>query len=140
MKDVLHSGKILAVNPEFTSVELLESNAHCTGCHAVMLCGMGKVKKKVVQVQTDPLTTYEVGETVQVILTGQMGLKAVWIGYIAPLVILLVLLLVMIACHADELVAGLTAGGTVALYYLVLYLLRSRLVDEYIFTIKKLKP
>lgn len=139
MKDVLHSGKVIAVNPEFTSVELLNANSYCTDCHAVMLCGMGKVEKKVVQVQTDRWTQYEPGEIVEVILKGQMGLKAVWVAYVIPLVILLAVVLVMIACHAGELVAGLTAAGTVALYYLMLYLFRDRLNDEYIFTIKKLK-
>ena len=139
MKDVLHSGKVIAVNPEFTSVELLNANSYCTDCHAVMLCGMGKVQKKVIQVPTDRWTHYEEGEIVDVILKGQMGLKAVWIGYVIPLIILVAVVLVMIACHAGELVAGLGAAGAIALYYLLLYLFRDRLIDEYIFTIKKLK-
>lgn len=139
MKDVLHSGKVISVNPAYTSVEILNHNSYCTDCHAVMLCGMGKVKKKVIQVLTDPRIPLEEGEIVDVILKGQMGLKAVWIGYVAPLVVLLAVLMVLIAVDAGELVAGLVAAGTVALYYLAVYLLRDRLIDEYIFTIKKIK-
>ena len=139
MKDVLHSGKVIAVNPEFTTVEILNANNYCTDCHAVMLCGMGKVKDKVIQVRTDYRNLCEEGEIVEVILKGQMGLKAVWIGYVVPLIIVMVIVMVMIALHASELVAGLTSAGCVALYYLTVYLLRDRLIDEYIFTIRKLK-
>ena len=135
--DVSHTGKVIAVNPGFTTV-VIESASACASCHAAGLCGMGEVKEKVIQVATDPRAGYTVGETVEIILKATMGLKAVWIAYVIPLVILLGVVLGVSALGGGELVAAGAGVGAVALYYLAVYLLRNRLNDTYIFTLKKI--
>ena len=59
-----------------------------------------------------------------------------WLAYVAPLVVLLAVLLGLLAVGAGELAAGLCGIGGVALYYLVLWLFRDKLRNEYIFTIE----
>ena len=71
-----------------------------------------------------------------VVLKASMGFKAVWLAYFLPLVVLLAVALGLIALGVGEVAAGLAGLGAVALYYLVLWLFRDRLRNEYIFTIQ----
>ena len=76
------------------------------------------------------------GDQVEVVLKASMGMKAVWLAYCIPLVVLLAVILGLMALGVAEVPAGLAGIAAVALYYLVLWLLRDRLKNEYIFTIK----
>ncbi len=136
--DVSHSGRVVAINPQLTTVEILSASA-CASCHAAGLCGMGEMQEKAIQVPTDMRAGLVVGEQVEVVLKATMGLKAVWIAYVVPLVVLLVVVLALTAAGTGELVSALSGLGAVALYYLAVYLLRSRLQDTYIFTVNKKK-
>ena len=134
--DITHSGKVVAVNPQFVTVEIL-SSAACASCHAAGVCGMGEYQKKAIQVPASMREEYAVGEEVDVILKATMGLKAVWLAYVVPLVILLAAVLGLTALGCGELVAAASGIGAVAVYYLLIYLFRKRLNDTYIFTIRK---
>lgn len=132
--DIAHKGKIVSLTPEFTTVEILSESA-CGSCHAAALCGMAELKKKVLELPTRPYASFRVGEEVNVVLRRTMGFKAVWLAYVLPLAVLLAVLFVLTALGVMELTAGLAALGAVALYYLVLRLLRDRLRNEYSFYI-----
>lgn len=66
-----------------------------------------------------------------------MGFKAVWIAYVLPLLILVTDILVCSAAGAGEIFSGLSALGCVGIYYLIIYLLRGKLKNEYTFYLKK---
>ena len=66
-----------------------------------------------------------------------MGLKAVWISYVIPLAILMILILSLSAVTVHEVYAGLGAVAGVALYYLVIYLFRDKLSKDFVFYIKE---
>ena len=65
-----------------------------------------------------------------------MGLKAVWISYVIPLAVLMILILSLSAVFESEAFVGLASVGGVALYYLVIWLFRNRLKNEFVFYIK----
>ena len=134
-KEVEHSGKVVRMTPQVTTV-VIEQHAACAGCHAAGLCGMAELEEKTVEVPTDPYATYGVGDTVQVVLKASMGMKAVYLAYFIPLLVLLGVILGLMALGVQEVPAGLAGLAAVGLYYLGLYLLRDRLKNEYIFTIK----
>ncbi len=134
-KEIYHEGKIIEITPEFTSVEIVSSSA-CSQCHAKGLCGFSEEESKVVMVPTSPYTERKVGDTVTLALKQTMGLKAVWISYVIPLIILMILVLSLSSVIDNELWTGLAAIGGVALYYLVIWLLRDRLKNEFVFYIK----
>ena len=134
-KEVYHDGKIIEITPEFTSVELISSSA-CSQCHAKGLCGFSEEESKVVMVPTSPYTERKVGDTVTLALKQTMGLKAVWISYVIPLIILMILVLSLSSVIDNEVWTGLAAIGGVALYYLVIWLLRDKLKNEFVFYIK----
>lgn len=134
-KEIYHDGKIIEITPEFTSVEIISSSA-CSQCHAKGLCGFSEEESKVVMVPTSPYTERKVGDTVTLALKQTMGLKAVWISYVIPLIILMILVLSLSSVIDNEVWTGLTAIGGVALYYLVIWLLRGKLKNEFVFYIK----
>ena len=136
METVSHKGRIVQVTPEFTTVEIISASA-CSACHASGLCGMSEYTKKAVEVPTRAWENYQPGEEVNVLLKASMGHKAVWLAYVAPLLVLAAVLMGSLAMGAGELVAGLGALGRVALYYLFLWLFRNRLRNEYVFTIER---
>ena len=134
-KEIYHDGKIIEITPEFTSVEII-SSSECSQCHAKGLCGFSEEESKVVMVPTSPYTERKVGDTVTLALKQTMGLKAVWISYVIPLIILMILVLSLSSVIDNEVWTGLTAIGGVALYYLVIWLLRDKLKNEFVFYIK----
>jgi sigma-E factor negative regulatory protein RseC len=71
-----------------------------------------------------------------VVLQASMGMKAVWIAYFLPLVVLLAVALGLIALGVQEVVAGLSGIAAVGVYYLIVWLFREKLQNEYVFTIQ----
>lgn len=134
-KEICHDGRIVEITPEFTSVEIISSSA-CSQCHAKGLCGFSEEESKLVMLPTDPYSERKVGDRVTLALKQTMGLKAVWISYVIPLIILMILVLSLSSVIDNEVWTGLAAIGGVALYYLVIWLLRDRLKNEFVFYIK----
>ena len=136
MKNVIeHKAKVIEMTPEFTSVEIQVSSA-CSECHAKGLCGMSEVQEKVISLPTDPYATYNVGDQVQLCTKMSMGMKAVWISYVIPLAVLMILILSLSAVIESEVYRALTAIGGVAVYYMFVWLFRNKLSNEFMFYIK----
>ena len=139
----MHTGQVVSMTPQTTTVRIVSHSA-CSECHAAGLCGLSEYTEKAIEVPTSPSATYGVGDEVKVVLKASMGVvlkasmgfKAVWLAYFLPLVVLLAVALGLIALGVGEVAAGLAGLGAVALYYLVLWLFRDRLRNEYIFTIQ----
>ena len=112
------------------------SESACSACHAKGLCSLGDSTVKEVELPTRGWDNYQVGDEVSVVLQASMGHKAVWLAYVLPLVLMAAALLVTLSACGSELLAGGVAIAAVALWYAVLWLLRGRLRNEYIFNIK----
>lgn len=133
--EITHIGKIIEMTPEQTLVEIIVSSA-CSQCHAKGLCGMSEEEEKLISLPTDPYATYSVGDQVQVCTKMTMGLKAAWISYVIPLAVLMILILSLSVFFESEVLIGLVSVAGVVLYYLVIWLLRDRLNNEFTFYIK----
>ncbi|NLZ19721.1 MAG: SoxR reducing system RseC family protein [Bacteroidales bacterium] len=133
--DIAHRGRIVSITPEVTTVEIVSEPA-CSACHAKGLCSLGDATVKQVELPTRGWDNYAVGDEVQVILRASMGHKAVWLAYVVPLLVMVAVLLGTLAAGGSELLAGSLAIGAIALYYVLIWLLRGRLRNEYIFNIK----
>ena len=133
--EIKHRGRIVEMTPEFTTVEILVSSA-CSECHAKGMCGMSEDEQKMIMLPTDPYSTYNVGDEVQVCTKMTMGLKAAWISYAIPLLILMILILTLSAFLESEVIVGAASVGGVALYYFIIWLLRGKLQNEFVFYIK----
>lgn len=132
-----HQGYILDITPEYITVEIM-NKAACVSCSAKGACSMGEVEAKVIEVENNGYDFYKKGESVNVILKKSLGFKALYISYLIPLLILVVILLSLSALGTDELVTGLAVITGLALYYSGVYLFRDKFKKEYVFTIEKL--
>ena len=133
--EIVHTGRIVDITPDFTTVEIVVSSA-CASCHAKTLCGMSEDEEKIIMLPTDPYAEHKVGDQVQVCTKMSMGLKAVWISYVIPLAVLMILILSLSSVIASEALRALTAIGGVAVYYFLIWLFRDRLATEFVFYIK----
>lgn len=134
--EIAHSGRIVDITPDFTTVEIIASSA-CSVCHAKGLCGMSEEQEKIIMLPTSGFDDYKVGDEVQVLTKMTMGLKAVWISYVIPLIILMILILSLSLVIENEYLCGLAAIGGVAVYYFGIWLFRDRLSNEFMFYIKE---
>ena len=133
--EVSHKGKVVSVGKDTVSVQIVSESA-CSACHAAGLCGASESKKKIVDVPVYGDQAYSIGQEVEVCLARKMGLKAVLLSYVIPLVILLILVLSSYIGFG-ELASGLVSIGGIAVYYLILYLCRNHLAEGYVFYIRK---
>ncbi|MBR2063693.1 MAG: SoxR reducing system RseC family protein [Bacteroidales bacterium] len=132
---IAHKGRIVEITPDFTTVEIIVSSA-CSGCHAKGLCGMSEEKDKIIMLPTDPYAEHAVGDEVNVSMKMTMGLKAVWISYVIPLAILMILILTLSSVIGNEFLRGGVAIAGVAVYYFFIWLFRDKLSDEFVFYIE----
>lgn len=135
-KKITHKGRVIEVTRDKVSVEIISQSA-CSACHAASLCSMSEAVRKIVEVPVYQNAEYIVGEEVDVLLAPSMGLKAVLLAYVLPLVVLVVLCVSLSFTSLGELYVGLAGLGAVAVYYMILYLIRGRFEKEYVFTIEK---
>ena len=133
--EIVHTGKVLEMTPDFTSVQIMVSSA-CASCHAKTLCGMSEEQEKVIMLPTDPYATYNVGDEVQVCTKMSMGLKAAWISYVIPLIVLMALILTLTSSGVNEPISAVASVGGVGLYYFIIWLFRNKLKNEFVFYIK----
>ncbi len=133
---VNHEGIITAIDIDYITVEILNKSA-CSSCHAKSVCILGDVKVKEVDVENTGFDTYEVGEKVNLLLKRTLGYRALWLSYLIPLIIFLVLLISLSNVGLSELVVGLSIIGSISLYYIVIWLFRDKLKREFVFTVEK---
>lgn len=133
--EIAHEGRIVEITPDFTTVEIIASSA-CSACHAKTLCGMSEDKEKLIMVPTDGFRELHVGDQVTVMTKMSMGLKAVWISYVIPLAVLMILILTLSGFFDNEFLCGLLSIAGVAVYYFLVWLFRDRLSNEFVFYIK----
>ena len=94
----------------------------------VSLVGMGpgdegcltRDAEKAIRVPADRHATYGVGDEVDVVLEASMGMKAVWLAYFFPLLVLLAVALGLIALGVPEVWAGLSGIAAVGLAIMAL--------------------
>ena len=133
--EISHKGKVLRVGPRETVVEIISKSA-CAACHAASVCTVADIARKEITVPTDPSSVHREGDEVDVVMHQSMGNKAVWIAYVIPLAVLIVLVMVFLRAGMGELLSGLLAICGVLSYFFIIWLLRGRLSDEAAFYIK----
>ena len=135
-EEIRHSGIVKEITPSTIVVEI-EGKSACSQCHAKGACAASESKIKRRDVRRTPNVEVEVGERVEVVLKASLGLKAVFISYVLPLIILLILLLTLPNMGVSELLTGLISLLAVGGYFVVIYLLRKRLAAQFDFVIAK---
>ncbi len=134
-----HKGEVVFVEGDRIDIRMTVEGA-CASCKAAKACGMGDSEDKIVSLLTATAGHYAVGDEVMVSIEKRMGIRAATFAYIYPFFLMLAVLFVMFGLKFSETVAGLSALGSLALYYLVLYFFRHRIEKEIVFKIRPAFP
>lgn len=130
-----HLGIIKDITPNTIRVSLLNVSA-CSTCHTKATCAVSDVDNKVIDVINSG-QKIKIGETVKVIFQKSLGPLALFLGYLMPFIILLIVLIGSWIILKDEIFAGVASLISVGIYYLTLTLFRDKLKSTFTFKILK---
>jgi sigma-E factor negative regulatory protein RseC len=99
---------------------------------------MGQSQTREITVATSEADSFSVGEVVKVGAKQRMGIMAVVLCYVVPLILLVTVLAVAIALGVAEGLAAVVSLCSLALYYGVVWLFRNQIAGRVSFTISKL--
>lgn len=139
-KEILHTGRIVEIGPQVISVEIVNKSA-CATCHAKGVCGASDEQVRIIDVPQTIATRvedYRVGEEVSLRLSQSLGLRAVFIAYVVPLMVLMASILVLSATQLQQLYVGIFSLAAVAVYYIFVAIFRDKLEKVFTFSIEKL--
>lgn len=137
MSSIEHEGVIVEIKGNSKAVVSIVSKSACASCHAKGVCSAADQKEKRIEVTLSSDDNYSVGERVILSLESGIGLKAVLVLYVIPLIILLTLLLTLLNCKVSEPMSALISVGSVALYYVLVKIFNISLERNLYFKIRK---
>lgn len=137
MSSIEHEGVIVEIKGNSKAVVSIVSKSACASCHAKGVCSAADQKEKKIEVTLSSDDNYSVGERVILSLESGIGLKAVLVLYVIPLIILLTLLLTLLNCKVSEPMSALISVGSVALYYVLVKIFNISLERNLYFKIRK---
>ena len=136
-ESINHNGRIEKIEGDTIFVRIIQQSA-CTGCHAKGMCSASDQKEKIIEVNDPNAGRFHVNE--EVTLSGQssLGLQAVLLAFILPLIIVVAAIVAGNYLQWNETTSGLIGLLLLVPYYCILYFLREKLKRKFIFTLKKL--
>lgn len=135
-ESIEHRGIVESIEGNTVSVRIIQLSA-CTSCQVHGFCGAADKKEKIIKV-IDKSGFYKVGDEVQLCGQTSLGRKAVFYAFIIPLILIIATIASMTAFGFAETTSAFAGLIILAIYYLVLYLLRNSLDKQFIFMLKKL--
>ena len=121
VQEITHQGVISKISKNKITVAL-KGNVNCEGCKAQSACGVSDSNEKEIEV-FNSLQSFQLNDSVDVLLKRELGLKAVFWAYIFPF-ILMMIVLVSTSFFVKEWVAGLLSLIILLPYYYMLYILK----------------
>ncbi len=128
-----HDGIVQKSDDKSVTVSII-SSAACSGCHAEGSCSMSGKEEKIIEVPGR--YSVSAGDRVVVIMKQSMGYTALFLGYLLPLIIVIITLIILISVKTPELTAGLTSLAVLIPYYSALWFMRNRINEKFTFTLK----
>jgi positive regulator of sigma E activity len=135
-KSIEHKGRIDSIDGNKINVSFVAMSA-CASCHAKGVCSAADMQEKSVEV-LDFTKQYNVGEEVNVTLKQSLGFRALFLGYVLPFIIVLLVLIILTVITKNEAVSGIGALSVLVPYYLILFLLKDKIRKRFTFTISKI--
>ena len=131
-----HTGIVTRIDPATVFVRITQRSA-CSGCHAKAMCSVSEQKEQIIEIP-DRSGDFSVGEEVEICGQTNLGMEAVAIAFVAPLILVVIGVAGGISLGLDESASGLISLLMLVPYYGALYLFRDRLKRRFVFTIRKL--
>lgn len=132
---ISHSGIIESIAEGCVKVRILQTSA-CAACKIAGHCNASESKEKIVEVFTDHIGGYFLGQEVVVCASRDVANKALLLGFGVPFLVLVGVLVLVLRVTGNEGVAALSGLLALVPYYFVLYLFRSRIREQLSFYIE----
>lgn len=134
MKEIIkHWGIVESLTTDSCKVRILQSSA-CSGCSAHQLCRSSESKEKLIEV-SGSFSDLTIGQ--RVIVEGQLsqGIKATYIAYLFPLILMVIALFAGVALYGEA-TGALIALIVLAIYFAVLSMFKGMIGKSFSFSIK----
>ena len=130
---IKHLGIVENIQGSHLSVRIVQTSA-CAACSAKGHCS--SADSKIIDIIDTAASSYQVGEKVMVVGETSMGMMAVLLAFVLPFVLLIFSLFLLMALIENELYVALLSLAVLIPYYFVLWLNKTRLKQQFSFTIK----
>jgi len=120
-----HDGIIEHIDGSHIRVRISQTSA-CSACKVANRCNASESKEKIVDVYGNP-NGLRKGQSVKVCTSKGTARKAIAIGFILPLAIIMVTMLMTKLYGLEDAKSALVALGALIPYYIVIWLLRQRI-------------
>lgn len=143
--EIRHKGRIETISGEHVRVRIVQTSA-CLHCKIAGHCNSADSKEKVIDVLTKHAIKYEIGQEVVVVIGSKVGLKAVLLAFVLPVVIAMAVICVALNITStdgmyslpEQYSQGVAAAAgmlTFVLFYVGLYFFRDTLKGKFQFHI-----
>ena len=133
---IRHGGVVDSIDGGCIHVRIVQASA-CASCGAKSLCSADESKEKIIDVYDAAVESYKEGQQVVVEGAAAMGMKAVRLAFLFPLLLLVTTVaMVMWVTSGNEVASALSALLVLVIYFVVLYACKKKLISEFTFTIK----
>lgn len=133
---ISHSGIVDCIEDGCIKVRIVQTSA-CAACKVASHCNAAESKVKIVDVFCCDTAKYRTGQEVVVSASKDVAGRALLLGFGAPFLLLVCVLLMALRLTSDEGMAALIALGALVPYYFVLWLLRDRIQRRISFQLEK---
>lgn len=132
----IHEGKIVSFSDNCIHVQITVNEA-CQNCKSKNACMIFNARDRIIDINSSNSNEYEVGEIVDVQMKTSIGLKAVLLAYIIPVIVLLASIVIGMILIKKDILVLLISFFMLAIYYFFIYLSRRKMKQIFTFTLNK---
>ena len=132
---ISHEGIVTKITDDELEIKILAQSA-CAACHAKSACGMGEQAEKILIVPRPKGQDFALNQKVNVKMAIGQGNKAAVLAYLIPILLLLAVLFVCLGFGLNEGLSALIAIVALIPYYIILYLKRDKLKNQFLYIIE----
>lgn len=137
-EDCVEQKGIVIKKQEDKVIVKIEQKSTCSSCHARGACTSLDKKDKEIEIKTKDTQNYNIGDEVVITISTKLGMKAVLIAFVLPLILLVIALFLNIKLFSlTQSLSALVSLLVVAAYYFFLYKQNLFLSKEFNFLIKE---
>lgn len=134
MELIRHQAVIIKIEKQKITAKIQVRSA-CGSCAAKGTCGLGDCADKIVEIHNDKAASYHPGDLITVSLRQDSGFLALFLGYIAPLILVLGVLFSCLYGGLGEISSGIYSIIVLIPYYFGLSLAQKHLQKKFYFSI-----
>ena len=127
---ISHEGIITNINDNNVEIKILSKSA-CVSCNIKGACNMSEMKEKIISIPLPKDKNLSIGQEVKISMGLGQANRAVIFAYLIPAIILVSMIFILNALKIDAGLNALISVGSLAPYYLILYLFRNRIKQKF---------